>query len=412
MLEKHHNKGNDGNEQINGSRQSSSLGKIGSLRVGRILFGLGILGALSGGAYFAVDKFKARTESIISDISEKRPEFEFDASKKPFWDDNQEFFEKGYKFKKEKHSVMEGRKKGNVSIIHDAGLDFYRVTEGDFLTKTINTGKFKNVPKKDERGKVMRDKRRKPIMKRVPIIKTVKYINFNGIIDKLSQMDRFRYLSRKEYDRNNPNNKISSFNIPAGNIAVGMLLPIPLDSKVRMVSVPKFAYYCNQAINEMKEDKIYGTKVKNLIDDIGEKELITSMIAFARSESTEEYTNFSQQIGKVELHRWEQSYRSFSFTHYHILMKYEGMKARKNLGLTEGQCYHPINSSKLFLAYWIEKSKSTKRNLQSFFPLSDKEKCSKAGKFYNGSYEYVPKLNANYTYVKSIIRGNQKISMR
>ena len=376
------------------------LRNLSSLRVWRILTCLWILWVIWWWiAYKISPKYKAKIEDVIS----HEKSLKFDDKKVSFWDDNKVFFEKDYEFTKEKFEVTSWWRKIDISIIIDAWLNFYRVSESDFTVKKVNTWKFKTVIKKDVKWRILRNKKRKTIKENIPIYKNVKEADFDIIIEKLSQIDRFSYLSRKEYDRGNPYNKTSSFNVPAKNVVVWMPLPIPLDSKIRTISIPKFAYYCNIAINEMKSDDIYWKKVKELVDSIWDEELIATMVAFARSESAEEYTNFTQPIWKVELHRWEQSYKSFSFTYFHILMRYEWLRARKNLWLTEGQCYHPVNASKLFLAYWIEKSKSTKKDMNSFFPLNNPEKLKRAWKFYNGSFTYVPKLSANYRHVKKLM---------
>jgi hypothetical protein len=101
-----------------------------------------------------------------------------------------------------------------------------------------------------------------------------------------------------------------------------MFIPIPLDHKVRKISPQDFANYCHEAFQEMKNDSCpYAQETNSLLANTTEKELISSMLAFARSETAEEHTNFVQPLGAVELHRREPAYKSFSFTYFHILME-------------------------------------------------------------------------------------------
>ncbi|MDR0650806.1 MAG: hypothetical protein LBG59_05400 [Candidatus Peribacteria bacterium] len=58
-----------------------------------------------------------------------------------------------------------------------------------------------------------------------------------------------------------------------------------------------------------------------LLQTVNEQELITTILAFARSETSEEYALFSQPIGSVELHRREEKYQAYSFSYFHILME-------------------------------------------------------------------------------------------
>jgi hypothetical protein len=74
------------------------------------------------------------------------------------------------------------------------------------------------------------------------------------------------------------------------------------------------------------------------------------------------------------------------------------LEARKNLGLTEGQTYHPKNSSKLFLWYRFEKTS----NLNSYFPLTD-DTVTRAGKTYNGSEKYNDKLVPNRKHTTTVM---------
>jgi len=272
-------------------------------------------------------------------------------------DNDTTFFTKNLEYKREKLAP-------GIQIIHDAGLIFYIVEEWDNLDK---------------------------------------------IRKKLSKIPEFSYLVRAEYDRTNPNTKTKSFNIPADKVAKGMLIPIPLDSKVREISPMNFANYCHEAIQEMRQDTNgpYFKEIKELLTDISEKDLIISMLAFVRSETSTEYTSFVDPLWDVELHRREPTYTCFSFSYFHILMEknddkktpWPGLKARLKLWLTEGQCYHPKNAAKLFLGYRIEK---TNGNLDNIFPLTNKN-IVKVGTMYNGSKNYADKLTPNLAYATKLM---------
>ncbi len=326
--------------------------------------------------------------------------FKLDDSRISFWDEDQDFFKKWYKYTKYTEYVSIKGKKTWVKIVHDAWLDFYRVWEDDIINVKVPTWRFKVIYEKDKRGRYKLDSKGKKIVaKKEEIMIIRREVSFDKIISKLQKIPKFAYLWDPEYDRSEPRNKIHSFNISTVHAAKkGMLLPIPLNSDVRELTDNKFAFYCKRAISEMKEDKKYGEKIKEMIRlSWWEDRLIAIMIAFARSESSEDYKNFTQKIWSVELHRWEEKFKSFSFTYYHILMTWPWLKARTWLGLTEGQCYHPTNSWKLFLAYWIEKSW---KNLQRYFPMENKEMIKNAWKTFNGSLDYVPKLSANLNHIR------------
>jgi len=283
--------------------------------------------------------------------------YPFERQHLSFWDNNTSYFTKNLKLKKE--TIAPG-----VVIIRDAGLIFYVVQEWDNLDK---------------------------------------------IRKKLMTIRDFSYLFRAEYDRTNPNTKTKSFNIPADQVVIDMYIPVPLDSKVREISPMNFANYCHEAIQEMKQDTngIYFKEISNLLVNVSEKDLIISMLAFARSETSVDYVNFSDPLWTVEIHRREKAYKSFSFSYFHILMEknadgntpWPGLTARLQLWLTEGQCYHPKNAAKLFLGYWIEK---TNGHLNNIFPITDKN-IEKVGTMYNGSKTYIVKLTSNFKYTTKLM---------
>ena len=169
-----------------------------------------------------------------------------------------------------------------------------------------------------------------------------------------------------------------------------------------------FANYCYDALHEMIQDSSpYNKDIKWLLHHTDEKSIVASMLAFARSETAEEYTNFVQPLGDVELHRREPWFRAFSFTYFHILMEKNGdgktagpgLKARLKLWLTEGQCYHPKNAAKLFLAYRIEK---TNGHINKIFPLTANN-IRDVGTKYNWSSTYIQKLQPNFNYATKLM---------
>lgn len=341
------------------------------------------------------------TYTVLKDKNETKIEqdkdtswYPFEYHHLPFWDDNPTYFTKNLQPKIETPAL-------GVKIIRDAGLTFYIVQKEDIKEIKTTTYTYKTV--KEKKGK-------KTISKKIKIPKvTVSHVgDFDKIRQKLSKIKEFSYLRDNEYDRSKTGNKTKSFNIPTENVKVWLYIPIPLNHKERKITPQDFANYCHIAIQEMEqENSIYSEPIKKLLTHTKQKDIISSMLAFARSETTEEYTSFIQPIGSVELHRREPAFNAFSFTYFHILMEktadgktaWPGLKARLNLWLTEWQCYHPKNAAKLFLAYWIEK---TKWNIREVLPLT-KDNIKKSWIVYNWSAAYIKKLDPNYIYTKKLI---------
>ena len=226
----------------------------------------------------------ALTSCTIS-CSEKKseaPEYLFEKHSIPRRDNHPEYFKKDLK------TTIELLAPG-VKIIRDAGLTFYIVQAEDIK-------EHREVIKIEKEKKVKKGK--KMVTKRYFInkVKITKLGDFQKIRNKLIKVPEFSYLSDPEYDRTVSGNKTSSFNIPASSIVTGMYLPIPLKDDDREISVEDFANYCHDAIKEMKENPIYKTAMKELLLHTTEDDLIASMLAFARSESTQEYTTFQENI--------------------------------------------------------------------------------------------------------------------
>lgn len=313
-----------------------------------------------------------------------------------FWDDNPQYFEQNLDV--EKQVLAPG-----VTIIRDAWLTFYVIQAEDI--KTTKTTTYTSKINKIKQWK-------KTINKKIKIPHTtISHVwDFEKIRNKLSRIPEFSYLKDSEYDRSKAGNKTKSFNIPKESVKLGMYIPIPLDHTVREISPQDFANYCHDALQEMKEKHApYSKDINNLLVHTSEKDIISAMLAFARSETADEYTNFIKPLGDVELHRREPAFKVFSLTYFHILMEknadgktpWPGLKARLNLWLTEWQCYHPKNAAKLFLAYRIEK---THGYLDTVFPLTQNN-ITDVWTRYNWSSTYIDKLEPNLEYTTKLLNN-------
>ena len=198
------------------------------------------------------------------------------------WDNIPEYktFFKGGEFPPEQRAKRTEKLPNGVTIFRDMGvLTFYRVEAGD---------------------------------------------KFENIIDKLSANPEFAYI------KDLPLSKLDSFNILQSKLVEGMWIPIPLKEVNRVLSKDQLFNYCNQAIDEMLADKIYGSGVRQLLA-FGRKELLAEMYAIGKQES---------KLGGDEYHRWEGkgSHHEFSFSLWHVLMETggPGIRGRRKLNITEG----------------------------------------------------------------------------
>lgn len=306
------------------------------------------------------DKTKIQLTSIdsITQIQKENLAY-FPGAKSCEWDNNPNFFQKGFTCKPEQVSQK-------IRLIRDAELTFYVVQCGDTIS---------------------------------------------GIRQKLGKIPEFQYLKRPEYSK-----KMYGFNIRPGNLDVGMLIPIPVESKNRRLTDEQFANYCQAAINEMKVDQQYGAQIRQLLKKFSEKDLVELMLAVAKQESG------GKPLGQLEFHRWENHRSAFSFSIFHVLMVEAGLTARKKLGMTEGQTYHPKNASKLFLAFLFEKvdlinkNQKTNSTLEERLPLgriTKKERENRFKKFagfYNGpnwrKNHYVQSLKKYLTDAHDLLSDN------
>jgi hypothetical protein len=102
------------------------------------------------------------------------------------------------------------------------------------------------------------------------------------------------------------NDKTKSFNILTSAIATKQeyiqkgqfYIPLPLDPQVRKISIQDGANYCYEAIQELKNGGVYQKKMEELLTlyNKDENRLIADILAFFRSETSEEYTQFIQPL--------------------------------------------------------------------------------------------------------------------
>ncbi|MBI5753573.1 hypothetical protein HZA40_00315 [Candidatus Peregrinibacteria bacterium] len=219
-----------------------------------------------------------------------------------------------------------------VTVRRDAALIFYKVIEGDTLS---------------------------------------------GIKQKLSKIPEFAYL------RTLPAVGLRSFNIPPKVLQLGKFIPLPpKESPMKNLDESTFVENCRAALLEMKQNKIYGPAVKDLLLKISEREVLAMMLALAKVEC-------GGDIAQFATFRYEKSHHVFSYSVFHVLMEGAGLKARKNLNMSLGQTEYPKNAAKLFLAFLIEKSKG---KLAGRLPLAGN--YENFATFYNG--RNWPKSNPHY----------------
>ena len=217
----------------------------------------------------------------------------------------------------------------------------------------------------------------------------------SGILDKLSKYPEFSYLKNGNFLKN--------FNISPTRIKPGLWIPLPVSQAGEILDDELFYGYCLGAILELKSNKIYGEYIDRLLKKSGGasgeglKEMIRVMFAVAKVECGGKFL----ELGST--HRFEPAHNCFSYTMFHVLMKGPGLRARENLGMTEGQTLHPKNSAKLFLAFMIEKSGG---DLEQFFPFD--KNIDNFSAFYNGKKyketnpEYPSKLTNYYMEAKKL----------
>jgi hypothetical protein len=233
-------------------------------------------------------------------------------------------------FSDEERALRTYRMGEGIYMRHDVGLNYYLVQEGD---------------------------------------------SFVVITEKLSRFPFFAYL------KNLPKSKIKTFNISGKDLHPGKWIIIPPHhSPVEGLTDEKFISDCRDAINEIKDDPIYGRFVVELLTRTTVDQVVAMMLACAKTESG------NGKFDQFSLFRYQSNYKAYSYSLFHILMHGAGLKARQNLWMTEGQTLSPKNSVKLFLAFMIEKDSD---NFYSLFPLDGK--TEKFATFYNGNWKLAVK---------------------
>lgn len=217
----------------------------------------------------------------------------------------------------------------DVSIIDDTGVYFYVVTKSD---KTIEE-----------------------------------------IKDKLLRYPEFAHLKDQH--------GLKSFNIRSRHLKPGMKIPIPQMNSEREISDEQFRLDAHTALKQILKNDDYGATIKHILEKPGmtEEKLIKSLLAIAKQESG------GAQIGQFEFHRYEgdNGHSEMSLGYGHVLMQGSGLKARKTLGMTEGQTFNITNATKLIFGFLVEKSKDDPTDLWDFFPFTEKN-LEDFASFYNG----------------------------
>jgi len=215
-------------------------------------------------------------------------------------------------------------------------------------------------------------------------------------------------LYEREYDYlERQTNKINSFNIHDGEIKPGMYLPLPTREEDRQLSDEQFLIFAERAVAEIRKHPKYGPFMERILQKTSVDDLLLTLLAVAKQECG------GAPLGQFEFHRHEPRRDAFSFSLFHLLM-YEaerkdaagkkvkvasaGLKARRALGLTEGQLYHPENAVMAFMGFIIERAQELKIEPTTLFPIIAHHNLF--AKFYNGkAWE-----NRNPDYVYNILR--------
>lgn len=219
----------------------------------------------------------------------------------------------------------------DVSIIDDTGIYFYVVTKSD---KTIEE-----------------------------------------IKEKLLRYPEFAHLKNQH--------GLESFNIRSRHLKPGMKIPIPQMNSERAVTDEQFCINATTGLKQILKNGEYGPTIKHILEKPGmtEEKLINSLLAIAKQESG------GKRVGQFEFHRYEgdNGHSEMSLGYGHVLMQGSGLKARKTLGMTEGQTFNITNATKLVFGYLVEKSKDNPTDLWDFFPFTEKN-LEDFASFYNGKH--------------------------
>jgi len=199
--------------------------------------------------------------------------------------------------------------------------------------------------------------------------------------DKTIEQIKEKLLRYPEFSHLKDQHGLQSLNIHSRHLKPGMKIPIPQANSERIVTDDQFRIDVKTALNQILKNGEYGPTIKHILDKPGmtEDKLINSLLAIAKQESG------GEPIGQFEFHRYEgdNGHDEMSVGFGHVLMQGYGLKARKTLGMTEGQTFNITNAAKLVFAFLVEKSNRETRDLWDFFPFTEKN-LEDFASFYNG----------------------------
>lgn len=275
---------------------------MGYMKIRHVGEGLALAAALAGGEPQSKTVRPQNTaESLVHHESEPVgpdtfKDFILQTEVKPIFQNPEYFvYHEDGEYSAEEMEVRTEMVNGVGTIFHDVGLDFYLVQEGETR---------------------------------------------EGIREKLEAV--YPYLREQE-------GRMNGFNIAAKDVMPGLMLPVPVEQNERKISDQEFLKFAYGAIEEMEHDGEYGEFIHALREQCSDEKIAISLLAIAKQESG------GKPIGQFELHRFEPKYDTFSYSIFHVLMMGPGETARKGLGMTVGQTYHPENAVKLFFGYMVEK---------------------------------------------------------
>lgn len=173
------------------------------------------------------------------------------------------------------------------------------------------------------------------------------------IIEELSKIDEFSYLSGSEYKE-----KIRSFNTSNWQIPINAPVPIPMKIELREFKNDYFIECAELWIQTILKHPKYWPKIQEHIDRIWINEFAKNLTALARNESSLPGKN----IWYYEYHRYEWPDKKYSYSPFHILMRewepwFDG---REELWLSEWQTYHPFFASILACVFLCNKKMTRK----------------------------------------------------
>lgn len=199
--------------------------------------------------------------------------------------------------------------------------------------------------------------------------------------DKTVEQIKEKLLRYPEFAHLKDQHGLQSLNIRSRHLKPGMKIPIPQVNAERIITDDQFRIDAETGLKQILINKSYGPTIKHILEKPGmtERKLINSLLAIAKQESG------GKQVGQFEFHRYEgdNGHNEMSVGFGHVLMQGYGLKARKELGMTEGQTFNITNATKLIFGFLVEKSNPETKDLWDFFPFTEKN-LEDFATFYNG----------------------------